>query len=468
MRWDEIQRMLRDTEDARRAFDSTRHIRETFEHLDPGALRALEEQRKYGVSNMVNEIVRQQLLRGGRDHAITEHFRNHSAVDEMLIRQSRVLENQARIHDLVNSATAGLSTRELLRDFGRTMPDVERALRYHHDLRESYSGALQHWDRLLSRPGLSEFLEQQAALSAATWGTSVNEIVERIVAMDGLSGRPHLAARMLEPAFAYGRFATDTVTLLDRAGSEQETNALSGSLVLADEQLVKITAVQEAVVEAPEEKEEAEGESSTPVLYGHFEVQRQDLLSRRAEVPGEAAYPVLVTLSPSAELFERCHRCFVLIDYCNGAGRDRGVGNIFNPATSWLSISIGLAGRIARDRDGLRNFVLNFYNLLYESVTPRRRLLREGLVTEAEYRVIEALKDFRNKWLVHDATQGEDASVDEDRRIMAGHLEWLGFRRTPLTPDEFERLQWRLLDEVEAFLALLVDRLSPPAVEDED
>ena len=139
----------------------------------------------------------------------------------------------------------------------------------------------------------------------------------------------------------------------------------------------------------------------------------------------------------------------------------RAYEDIFNPSTSWLTISAALLGNVSRDQATFKEFVLNFYLLLYESVSPRKRLLQSGLVTEAENRVIEVLKDFRNKWLVHDSTQGMPATVEENRRVVAGHLSWLGAARPLLTPAEYAGLQRRILEEIEVFLALLSERLGP-------
>jgi hypothetical protein len=463
--WNEIQRILRETEDARRALEETRHIRETLDRVDSATLRAIREQQNFGVNSMVNEIIRQNLLRNeGRDHAISEYFKRRSAVDEFLETHSRVLRNQARINEIVNSVSDAHSVKELLLNLPQALPGLESALQPYRKLHESYITGIRGWENLgqqIIQQNLGYRRAEQAALAAVNWGTNVQEIVERITTLDAIQRRPDFAALMLEPAFAYGRFATATMSRLPQA-SEPEQNALEGSLILAEDQIVRITATQESMIETSEEEDEGDTQPSTRLSFDLFEEQQGELLSRKEEVPPEADFPTLVNLSPSAELFERCNRCFILIDYCNGASCDRGGGNIFNPATSWLLISAALAGKITRDRNSFKDFVLNFYNLLYESVSPRRRLLRDGLVTEAEYRVIEVLKDFRNKWLVHDATQGSAAGVGDDRRIITDHLSWLGTPRLPLESVEFELLQQRLFDEIEAFLALLVSRLSPP------
>ncbi|HUS09882.1 MAG TPA: hypothetical protein VMZ30_05390 [Pyrinomonadaceae bacterium] len=465
MNWNEIQRMLRDTEDARRVLENSRYAREAFDRLDSNTLRVLKEQQKYGVGSVVEEIVKRQLLRShDHDHAISEYFKNRSLIGEMSINQSRLLESQLRINDIVNSASSGISSHDVLQKISRTHhPEIETALRAHRDLSETYVRSIQRWEKLgerLNQPGVSDLLAQQAAFSAVTWGASINEIVERIVALNGLNAPSYVAARMLEPAFAYGHFASATVELLQQARTIEETNALSGSLVLADQQIIKITAVQDAFID---EVEQGEDEPASPVFYNRFDTQQRELLFRRREVPAGAAYPLLITLSPSAELFEQCSRCFILIEYCNAASREHGGDDIFNPATSWLTITSGLLGNIACDRQTFKEFVLNLYNLLYESVSPRKYLLNQGLVTEAENRVIDVLKNFRNKWLIHESTQGSNATIEENRKVVAADLRWLGAPRWPVTADEYARLQSRLLQEVEAFLALLFDRVARPA-----
>ncbi len=469
MNWDEIDRMLRDTADARRVLENTRHAREVFDRLDSNTLRALNQQQSLGVGSMVEEIVKQQLLRRHEhEHAISEYFKNRSFIGEMSINQSKLLENQLRMKDLVNSATSGISAHDVLQNVSRTRPEIEIALQARRDLNETYVRSIQRWENLagrLNQSGVSDLLAQQAAFSAVTWGTSINEIVERIVALNGLNPPSFVAARMLEPAFAYGRFASATVELLQQARTIEETNALSGSLVLANHQIIKITAVQESFVD---EVEREEDESASPVFYNPFDTQQRELLFRRREVPSSADYPLLITLSPSAELFERCNRCFVLIEYCNAASRENGGDDIFNPATSWLTITSGLLGNITHDRQTFKEFALNFYNLLYESVSPRKYLLNQGLITEAENRVIDVLKNFRNKWLIHDSTQGGNVTIEENRKVVAADLRWLGLPRVPVTAAEYARLQTRLLEEIEAFLALLVDRLAPPAQEAEN
>lgn len=460
----EIERMLRDTADARRVMENTRHAREAFDRLDSNALRAFNAQQNYGVNSVVEEIIKRQLVRSNdHEHAISEYFKNRSLIGDMSINQSRLIENQLRINDIVNSATTGISSRDALQNISKTLPEIETTLRAHHDLNETYVRSIQRWENLgqrLNQLGVKELVAQQAAFSAVTWSASINEIVESIVALNGLNAPSYIAARMLEPAFAYGHFASATVELLQQARTIEETNALSGSLVLADQQIIKITSIQDTFVD---EVEQDQDEPASPVFYNRFATQQRELLFRRREVPSGAAYPLLITLSPSAELFEQCNRCFVLIEYCNAASREHGGGDIFNPATSWLTITSGLLGNIARDRQTFKEFVLNLHNLLYESVSPRKYLLNQGLVKGDENRVIDVLKNFRNKWLIHDSTQGSNATIEENRKVVAADLSWLGVPRVPVTADEYAQLQSRLLQEVEAFLALLVDRLAPPA-----
>lgn len=457
MRWNELnemQRLVKDTEEARR----------TLAHLDPETLKNLTQPQGSSINQMIKEIARKQLtLPEGADHPVSDFFRGQSVVAEFLETQSRVLINQERINELVNSVADTHSVRELLLNLPKALPGIESALDPFRNLRESYITGLQGWENLgqhIIQENLGYPRAELAALAAANWSINVREIVERIATLGAVQNQPNIAALMLEPAFAYGRFATATIRQLQQA-SEPERNALEGSLFLAEEQIVRITATQ-ATVSETSEKEEEDTHPSAQISFDLFEAQQRELLARKAEVPPEADQPALVNLSPSAELFDRCYKCYVLIDYCNGASCARSGGNIFTPATSWLLIGLALAGKITRDRSSFKDFVLNFYNLLYESVSPRKRPLKDGLVTEAEYRVIEVLKDFRNKWLVHDATQGSAVSVGDDRRIITEHLAWLGAARMPLEQAEFELLQRRLLDEIEAFLALLVARLSPP------
>jgi hypothetical protein len=432
--------------------------------IDPETLKNLTQPQGSSINQIINEIARKQLSRPrGAEHPVSDFFRNRTAVSEFLETHSRVHINQQRINEIVNSLVDTHSVRELLLNLPKAVPGIESALEPFRNLRESYITGLREWENLgqqIIQQNLGYDRAELAALAAANWGTNVREIVERITTLTTVQSRPHLAALMLEPALAYGRFATATISRLQQA-SEPERNALEGSLFLAEEQIVRVTAAQESIIEAPKEEEE-DTHSNPQASFDLFEAQQRELLSRKDEVPSEAEQPALINLSPSAELFERCYRCYALIDYCNRASCAKGAGNIFNPATSWLLISLALAGKITRDRESFRDFVVNFYNLLYESVSPRKRPIKDGLVTEGEFRVIEVLKDFRNKWLVHDATQGSDTAIGDDHRIITRHLAWLSITRVPLDVAEFERLQRRLLDEIEAYLALLVSRLSPP------
>jgi hypothetical protein len=97
----EIERMLRDTKDARRVLENSRHAREAFDRLDSNTLRAFNVQQNYGVNSVVEEIIKRQRLRShDHDHAISEYFKNRTLIGEMSINQSRLLENQLRINDL--------------------------------------------------------------------------------------------------------------------------------------------------------------------------------------------------------------------------------------------------------------------------------------------------------------------------------------------------------------------------------
>lgn len=98
-------------------------------------------------------------------------------------------------------------------------------------------------------------------------------------------------------------------------------------------------------------------------------------------------------------------------------------------------------------------------NNAFEVIPATEPFLERSFVSGEECEVIWTIKSLRNKWIEHDPDHGTPSKITKSWRTLDQALKSLGFSRTPVTPEEHMELQTRLLEKVEQFLRLLVERI---------
>jgi hypothetical protein len=259
----------------------------------------------------------------------------------------------------------------------------------------------------------------------------------------------------------YTRFATGTLARIEQTTEEPESNALSGSLLLAEEQVVESAAMLETTIIVPVEADSI----IVPIIYNSFMVQQQELLAH-GSVPKNAEPLQLVEISPAARLSALSRRCVSLVTHCNKANSLRGGSDIFKPTTKFVEACNDLPWIVAQDQHTLANFIEGLYFMLYEAAGARNlRFITEGLVEADDCEAIWAVKFLRNKWLSHDPDHGGEGDARRTWRSLSEALAQLGVTHMPQTPADFMHIQRRVLEEVEKFLQLLVGKIdvAPPS-----
>ena len=301
-------------------------------------------------------------------------------------------------------------------------------------------------------------------LTSAISISTTSAMLREFSGLDAVRGRARELEQLLQPTFAYDRFASRTLAMLRDAESESYAAALAGSIFLASEQNIRLNSLMQPFIER------AYGESfdlsafapkRRPVV-NRFRVQRDELLEQD-QVPEEADYETLAPLAPSADLFEQARRCFELIGTCEEASQTCNGKSVFKFTPALVLSFANLLGTVACSRATLTLVVENLYIVLYEAAgKDHLRYIENGYVTKDECEVIWRIKHLRNKWLSHDADHGSDSDIKKSWRTRKEALEWFGFNQMPNVKDDYALIHRLLLNKVEEFLKILLERIAAP------
>lgn len=280
-----------------------------------------------------------------------------------------------------------------------------------------------------------------------------------------------LTTKMYESSFAYNRFATRTLAQIGADRNESRSLALTSSLLLANEQAIRTASVVTSLVDRTRESDSEPDSSAAPPMMNLYRVQQdelldldEDLLFGIGEMPEGAQYETLVPLAQPATLFEQARRCFELIAMCNETSQTCNGVEIFKPTPAFQLSFANLLCTVACTRPTLTNVVQNLYIVLYEAAGKDKLRYIEGkFVTSEECEVVWCVKHLRNKWLSHDADHGKEGDIKRDRRKLVEALESLGVERMPVNKNDYINIHGSLLDKVEQFLTLLLQRIAAPS-----
>jgi hypothetical protein len=305
-----------------------------------------------------------------------------------------------------------------------------------------------------------------ASLSAAVNATSFTAAASlmRGFSSNSLLDNTKMMERLFEPSIAYSHFAARTLEQISNPMSDSCRAAVAGSLLMADEQAMRIASLITTLTESPFRPAEVVSRPFVvprrPVI-NRYRFQREELLSREEEIPQEADYETLAPLAPSANLFETALRCLELVGLCDETNQTCTGETVFKLTPMVLISFSGLLGTVAHNRATLAQVVENLYIVLYESAgTDKLRYLERSYLTRDECEIIWRIKHLRNKWLSHDADHGSDSDIKESRRVRMDALWWLGVERMSSRREDYAHVHRVLLERVEEFLSLLLTRIA--------
>ena len=462
MDWNEIKRLQ---EAARLAEEFKRGGVDQY-RSQRDILREAAERHQMGIENSTVEQARR--AREGIERYARDVVRS-SGVDDFLRRTRDGYGFERDIRERMGSLAAVSDVARRLRE-GFTEPETARALAMRRDLDERFIRESNHWNDvrrgLIPEQNFARRAVEEAKRSHLIWGTSAATIARQLGETGFISKHQRLSDEVLRPSFDYSRFAAVTVERMASASSIREAAALQGSLTLAREQIIQATAAQRYVILAPvppgyvyPEQEEATPLPPTPPT-SVFEEEQRELLQSPEEIHPDADYQTLVPFAPSARVCEQNVRCQVLLGMCNEASLLRNEGEIFTTTNKVRLACAHLSLLVARDRTTINSLIMYLSTILYESAgSDHLRFLERGFVSSEECEVIWTIKALRNKWIEHDPDHGTPSKITKSWRTLDQALQSLGFSRTPVTPEEHTELQTRLLEKVEQFLRLLVERI---------
>jgi hypothetical protein len=315
----------------------------------------------------------------------------------------------------------------------------------------------------------SEFLRSFEQATKATAFSSLETLSKSFAEKANLFGNEDFLRQISKSLIGYDQFANDTLARFRSDIDKNIASALRGSLILANEQVLRSTSVVQSYIE---DSDVSNFTDSNLVFdrefprVNRYRIQRQELL-RRDDVEEDEDYENLVIKSPSAISFDLIVNCLKFVGMCNETSQTTKGDTIFTITNSVYSNSFKLLQVVPTDKEKFAEIVdyLNF--ILIEGAGGKfLRFVdyKDGqhfgyfANTEPEVEIIWKIKHLRNKWLRHDIEHGQNTK--KDYQIRKETLEWFGMQKVPQSKEEFIFLYNNLMLRVEEFLKLLLERVS--------
>lgn len=316
----------------------------------------------------------------------------------------------------------------------------------------------QQWSDLLSgfKFDVPTLDLQAISLPATIWQDSLSEITQSFDRLKLPDLYPRLTTNLIAPHQAYSSFGRSIIEQLGQGVDDHEEAALSGALLLAEEQIAGATEVTADFLDEFDQVVGTDVLTDEPVL-NVFESQKVQLL-RQSGVGDADAVSGLLLLSASARLNSRTRQVVQRVVQCNRAAKFAGREEIFTPTTTFIDAQSRLQWVSASSQDEMGDIVDSLYFMLYEGAGADRLRFLEYL-DDSDCEVIWVIKHLRNKFYRHDPDHGSKSGQDKSWRDVAQALKSLGFSKLPTTAEGFQRMQVALLKKVDQFLEKLLDRI---------
>jgi hypothetical protein len=297
--------------------------------------------------------------------------------------------------------------------------------------------------------------------------TATAQMVEAFKRNALLSVRQDFASRLLLPHGVYGDFSRRTIERMGASTDTVEVKKLGYSLRLAESQLLAtVEPVVDLLNEAKGDPEDGVAVEDS-LLTVPF-VQQEELLAQDTPLTGDTLSQALAS-SDTAQIADLGRRVVQLVPKCNEAARIALGREVFKPTNRCIESCTSLPWTLASDKASLGNVVDYLFWVFYEGAGAQDLRFHTGgggpLAAE-ECSVVFWVKFLRNKWLRHDPDHGGEPKIRKSWAEVGETLKTLGIKHLPVTEQHFRFIHRRLLEEAEAFLCLLLERLTAATTEE--
>ena len=380
------------------------------------------------------------------------HLRVVSELAAAMKRHESLFAELARPPKIISDIQRQIeSSRRFFDEFVSPMTKIHESLRQQATIFEGIASRFAEFDKL--RMGIPDI-----SRTVFAWEYSAASLANRMRDIDLFAKRDALATRLLSAPRAYADFVQQTTERLANPASERVASHLRGSLALAESQLVSISGTLSDFVTIPDDEDEPF--APRPLTAPLF--QQNELAALDSDVD-ESDIERLSAHSATAGLVGKSKSVLQLVTVCNEASKTSTGVEIFRPTTRLLEVFADLPWMIATDRNAIASVVDCLYFIFYEGAGKdnlRFMAKNGGPLGEEDCDLIWCIKHLRNKWTRHDADHGKDKDIQKSWQDLAAKFRWLDLTQHPTQPDHFRLLQRRLLEESEAFLKLIMSKLT--------
>jgi hypothetical protein len=169
-----------------------------------------------------------------------------------------------------------------------------------------------------------------------------------------------------------------------------------------------------------------------------------------------------MAVAPSSAVHASTNAALRLVIRCVDAEKTAGRPPTFSLTPKVLTAFLDLPLIDAANETALGNFIDHLFFVLYEGAGDENlRFLDKsgGLLSKDQCGVIWTIKTLRNKWFRHDPEHGGAGAIRKSYEQLKGDFAALGLDRHPREPHEFRSIQRRILQDVIAFLTILLEKI---------
>lgn len=328
---------------------------------------------------------------------------------------------------------------------------------------ESFQQQTAIWQKLiqpnLAPAGLAQVAMPQIRAASVAWHSSLTQTINILQESKLLTTKPLLAARLLENSRVFTGFVESTIQRLEQTENQKIVRALDISLRLAEVQLVATTEALSSRITTSID-DEVDEVSDAPTLDLPF-LQQEELIAavESEDIEDEAA---LIELSPAANIYALSRQILSLITQCNEVVKVGEKPEIFKPTNKMLEVYADLPWLLPENKRTFGDFIDCLYFIFYEGAgKDKLRFLKAygGVLEPADCGLIWCIKHLRNKWLRHDADHGKETDIRKSWKELSAKFSWLGLQHAPISQEHFRHLHSRLLEETDAFLQKILQKL---------
>lgn len=302
-------------------------------------------------------------------------------------------------------------------------------------------------------------MREMCRVPAGVLAQDLNAISDAVNRLSLNTTYPNLSERLLAPTTYYSRFSRGILAELQELPEGHRARALSGSLLIAEDQL---SATTELMIDLLREPIGPDIVTEVPE-YTLFERIRDDLLDAE-ELPAVDDSEALYEVTQSNGVAMEVRTILQATENCNRNAEMKGDGEVFRPTSAMFGTAADLCFFAPARRQNELGPVLDaLYKLLYEGAGADQknapRYMRRGYMSDDECAVVWRIKHFRNYWYRHDYGHGSTSEQRRKMRQLHEDLQAYGLDGMPSAPAEYEQLHRGLIEDVSSFMQLLERRI---------